>query len=174
MDFNTVIRAMWIFLYITFFLSGGNLDHDDHLSKSEVNYDTESQSVQVSIMLFLDDMEEALEKRGAKDLKLYSNSESEDADIWIEDYLLEKLRFKAKESELEATYLGREITEDFEGVWCYLEVPFANFNQSLEVTNEIFMEIFDDQKHVMVITKDLKRIDHWIIDEDPYTEEIRF
>lgn len=165
---------MWIFLYISIFLFGGSVDHDVHLSKSEVNYDTESKSVQVSIMLFLDDLEDALGKRGAEDLKLYNNNESEDADIWIEDYLLEKLRFSSNGGALDATYLGREITEDFEGVWCYIEIPFADSNQSFAVTNEIFMEIFDDQKHVMVITKDLKRIDHWIIAEDPYTEEIRF
>lgn len=165
---------MWIILYVSLFFAGSAFEHDVHLSKSEVNYDSKSKSVQVSIMLFLDDMEDALKKRGADDLKLYSNNEAEDAEIWIEEYLLEKLRFKTNEKLLEATYLGREITEDFEGVWCYLEIPFTNSNQSLSVTNEIFMELFDDQKHVMVITKDLKRIDHWIIDEDPYTEEIRF
>lgn len=171
---NIVIRAMWILLYLSLFLSGSVIEHDVHLSKSEVNYDTESQTVQVSIMLFLDDLEDALSKRGAEDLKLYSNKESEDADNWIEDYLSEKLRFTSNGKSLEASYLGREITEDFEGVWCYLEIPLLNSNQPFAVTNEIFMEIFDDQKHVMVITKDLKRIDHWIIAEDPYTEEIRF
>ena len=165
---------MWIFLYISLLLAGMPVDHDVHLSKSEVNYDSKSHTVQVSIMLFLDDMEEALENRGAKDLKLYSSYEAPDAEEWIEDYLIEKLRFSANGQSISTTYIGREITEDFEGLWCYLEIPAINSDQSFAVTNEIFMEIFDDQKHVMVITKDHKRIDHWIIDEDPYTEEIRF
>jgi len=165
---------MWIFLYLSLFCADLTVDHDIHLSKSEVNYDSKSQSVQMSIMLFLDDLEAALEKRGAKDLKLYSKREADDADDWIDDYLGNKLRFSTNGQTLEATNLGREITEDFEGVWCYLEIPSINSNQAFAVTNEIFMEIFDDQKHVMVITKDHKRVDHWIIDEDPYTEEIRF
>jgi len=165
---------MWIFLYLSLFLTSPAVDHDVHLSKSEVNYDSKSQSVQVSIMLFLDDMEAALAKRGASDLKLYSNNEAEAADDYIEEYLAEKLRFNNNGQSVDAIYIGREITEDFEGVWCYLEVPVSNIEKPFAVTNEIFMEIFDDQKHVMVITKDHQRVDHWIIDEDPYTEEIRF
>jgi len=61
---------MWIFLYISLLSLGFNTDHNIHLSKSEVNYDSQSQSVQVSIMLFLDDLEAALKKGGAEDLKL--------------------------------------------------------------------------------------------------------
>jgi len=67
---------MWIFLYISLLSLGFNTDHNIHLSKSEVNYDSQSQSVQVSIMLFLDDLEAALKKGGAEDLKLYTNRET--------------------------------------------------------------------------------------------------
>jgi len=165
---------MWIFLYISLLSLGFNTDHNIHLSKSEVNYDSQSQSVQVSIMLFLDDLEAALKKGGAEDLKLYTNRETVDADNWIEAYLAKKLRFSNNGTPLTANYLGREITEDFGGVWCYLEIPSIRSDQSFSVTNEIFMELFDDQRHVMVITKDHKRVDHWIIDEDPYMEQIRF
>ena len=164
---------MWIFLYLSLFLSG-SVDHDVHLSKSEVNYNTKTQTVQVSISLFLDDLEVALAARGAEDVKLFSSYEVENAEELIEDYLAEKMRFVQGNKELFTTYLGREISEDLSAVWCYIEVTDVAQDQILTVTNEIFMEIYDDQKHVMVISKDLKRVDHWIIDEAPYEEDIRF
>ncbi len=164
---------MWIFLYLSILLSG-SVDHDIHLSKSEVNYDTKTQSVQVSISLFLDDMEVALEAQGAKDVKLFSSHEADNAEELIEKYLIDKLRFDQSGKSLPYTYLGREISEDLSAVWCYIEVRDISSDQLLTVTNEIFMEIYDDQKHVMVITQDHSRVDHWIIDEAPYSEEIRF
>ncbi len=164
---------MWIFLYISLLLTG-SVDHDVHLSKSEVNYDTKSRSVQLSISLFLDDMEVALAARGADNVKLFSSYEVDNADVLIQDYLSDKLRFSQSGVDLSTIYLGREISEDLSAVWCYIEVADIAVDQVLSVTNEIFMEIYDDQKHVMVITKDHKRIDHWIIDDAPYTEDIRF
>ena len=164
---------MWIFLYLSLLLTG-SVDHDVHLSKSEVNYDTKTQTVQVSISLFLDDMELALAARGADNVKLFSSYEVENAEELIEGYLSEKLRFGQKNKDLLTTYLGREISEDLSAVWCYIEIADIAPDQVLTVTNEIFMEIYDDQKHVMVITKDHKRVDHWIIDDAPYAEDIRF
>ena len=164
---------MWIFLYLSLFFTG-SVDHDIHLSKSEVNYDTKTQSIQVSISLFLDDVEFALANKGIKDAKLFSSFEIENAEELIEEYLSEKLRFVQNGEEFTITYLGREISEDLSAVWCYIEITNVVPNQLLTVTNEIFMEIYDDQKHVMVITQDHKRVDHWIIDEAPFTEEIRF
>ena len=163
---------MWIFLYLSLFLTG-SVDHDVHLSKSEVNYDTKTQTVQVSISLFLDDMEAALAARGDNDVKLFSSYEVDNAEELIEDYLGEKMRFAQGNKDLSTTYLGREISEDLSAVWCYIEVTDITPDKILTVTNEIFMEIYDDQKHVMVITRDHKRIDHWIIDEAPYAENIR-
>lgn len=164
---------MWIFLYLSLLFTG-SIDHDIHLSKSEVNYDSKSRSVQVSISLFLDDFELALKERGFDNVKLFSTFEVENADELIEDYLSDKLKFSQNNEEIMTTYLGREISEDLSAVWCYIEVENVPQDQILTVTNEVFMEIYDDQKHVMVITKDLKRIDHWIIDRAPYAENIRF
>ena len=163
---------MLIFLYLSLFLLGST-DHDVHLSKSEINYDTKTQTVQVSISLFLDDLENALAARGAEGVKLFSSYEVENAEELIAEYLDEKIRFVQGNKDLFTTYLGREISEDLSAVWCYIEVAQVAQDQMLTVTNEIFMEIYDDQKHVMVITKDLKRVDHWIIDEAPYAQDIR-
>ena len=72
----------------------GAVEHDVHLSKSEVNYDSKTQTIQVSISLFLDDMEVALAARGIEDVKLFSSYEAANAEEAIEVYLSEKLRFK--------------------------------------------------------------------------------
>ena len=126
------------------------------------------------VEIFLDDLENALAARGAEGVKLFSSYEVENAEELIAEYLDEKIRFVQGNKDLRTTYLGREISEDLSAVWCYIEVAQVAQDQILTVTNEIFMEIYDDQKHVMVITKDLKRVDHWIIDEAPYAQDIRF
>ena len=164
---------MWLILLFTALISPYEV-HEIHLSRSEVNYDTQSQSLQIGIKLFLDDFELALAKQSGSDLKLYTNRESQDADLYIESYLKEHIKLSMDDKALSTVYLGREESEDLSAVWCYIEVSDVPADTKITLTNDVFMEIYDDQRHIMVITKDLKRVDHWLIDDAPYMEEIRF
>lgn len=150
-----------------------SVDHDIHLSKSELNYDTKSSTLQMSICLFLDDTELALSNRGYSNSNLFSNKEVDNADKIISDYISDYLYFIVDGDTLQYSYIGREISDDLSAVWCYLESSPIESNANLKVSNKIFTEIYDDQKHVIVVTRDLKRVDHWILDEAPFTEEIR-
>lgn len=150
-----------------------HVDHDLHLSRSELNYDSRSEMLQLSICLFLDDMELALAHRGHEEVKLYSTYEDSKADLYIEDYLRDRISFVIAGDTIGYTYLGREISDDLSAVWCYIEVPQIQSSDAITVTNQVFNEIYADQTHVMVITRDMKRVDHWILDEAPFTEVLR-
>ncbi|MFT7603922.1 MAG: hypothetical protein ACI8VT_001490, partial [Saprospiraceae bacterium] len=48
-------------------------------------------------------------------------------------------------------FIGKEQSEDLQAVWCYLEVTNIKFFNSIEVTNSLLMEVFEDQKNIVHI-----------------------
>ncbi len=161
---------MWKILLLSFL--SVNATHDIHLTKADVNYDTQSSTIQISISLFLDDLEAALEHRGVNNVNLYSDHEILDADNYVEDYVSDMLHINIDGSEQQMTYLGKEKSDDLTAVWCYFEVEDVESGSVLKITNQIFTELYNDQKQIMVITKDQKRIDHWLMDNAPFTDQI--
>ena len=61
--------------------------HDFHLSRTEINYDIQTNEVQIAVHLFIDDFEAALVKSGCKKLHLCTPKEDISADDTIENYI---------------------------------------------------------------------------------------
>lgn len=125
--------------------------HDFHVSKCLVEYRPLAATLQVSLHLFIDDMEAALRKAGADQLFLCTEREHELAEKHLTDYLLRHLSIEVDGSQLTPRFIGKEITDDLSGMWCYLEVEQVGQIRQLTLTNEILMDLFDDQKNIVNI-----------------------
>lgn len=126
-------------------------DHEFHLSKAIVKHNAAEKAVQISLHLFIDDFEDALKARGIDSLFMCTKMESEEADKYIYLYLQDRLKFKVGENDVLFDYLGKEISEDLQGVWVYLEAYDVETINNITVTNQLLTEIFDDQQNMMRI-----------------------
>ncbi len=134
--------------------TGGNLTpanelHEFHLSKCLIEYNSRESAIQISLHLFIDDTEEALRRRGIDKLFICTEKEAESAEQHLETYLTQHLRLEIDGKPLVPTFLGKEVTEDFMGMWCYLEITNVEKVQELVITNEILMDTFEDQKNLV-------------------------
>lgn len=125
--------------------------HDFHISKCLIDYNEPEQALQMSMHIFLDDLEEALRRQGADKLFLCTPKETADAEQHLTEYLRQHFRLKANGRERAFSFVGKEISEDLAAVWCYLEVAGVSGLKELEVTNDILMEVYSDQKNVVSI-----------------------
>lgn len=125
--------------------------HDFHVSKCMVEYDAEEQALQISLHLFIDDLEEALRQQGADNLFICTEEESEKAEYYIQQYLLQNFRFAVNGKTVDYQFLGKEISDDLAAVWCYLYIPEVNSLKELSVTNKILTEVYDDQKNIVSV-----------------------
>ncbi len=148
------------------FLINGNFDNDKvtiadihafHISRTSVNYDTQSKAYQLTIHVFVDDLTTCLEKKGYKNLNIGHKSESKITDQAIEKYIKEKVVLSDGKS-IVLSYIGREFSEDGIALYCYFESSQTNFAKMLSVKNSLLFESFDDQKNIVDITKDKKRM----------------
>lgn len=128
-----------------------NLPHEFHFSKCQIEYKKEAQALQISLHLFIDDLELALEQRGHTGLFIGSEKEQPDAPARVYEYLQSSFQIIVNDTPVDYAFLGKETSEDLAGLWCYLEITDVSSIQSMQVKNSILTELYDDQKNVVQI-----------------------
>ena len=125
--------------------------HDFHLSKSKIKYRAESKTWEISAHIFIDDLQEAILKKGVDISSLFENEEEEFVDEAIYYYLLDNILIEMNGQSLEADWLGKELSEDLYAVWVYMEIPDRQLMGELRIDNNILVELFDDQTNITVL-----------------------
>ncbi len=124
-------------------------DHDIHISKCLIDYNPEDEALQISVHIFLDDLEEILAENGAKKLYICTPKEKKEAEKFIYLYLQKQFNLKVDDKAVAYNFIGKESSEDLLAVWCYLEVPKIKSPQSLEISSKILMDLYDDQLNII-------------------------
>ncbi|MBC5993161.1 hypothetical protein H8S84_09980 [Pontibacter sp. SD6] len=123
------------------------LAHDFHTSITDIKYNPRTQSLEVAVKVFTDDLEEAVSK--FTKTKVVYNSKSAEQKQQLNAYLQSKLSFEvAKGKPLKYNFLGSEAETD--AVWLYIEVPVKNSSLAqLYVKNSVLTELFNDQMNIV-------------------------
>lgn len=148
--------------------------HEFHLSKTDIHYKTEAQALQVTIHIFIDDTESALQDRQPMDYKLMQDSEHVLADSVLGTYFKENFIIKVDGEQQTFEYLGKEASDDIEGLYAYLEIPNLETPKELEITNKLLMEKFDDQKNIIKVMMDKKNKAFHLLTNKDHTKIINF
>jgi hypothetical protein len=124
--------------------------HPIHISRTEVNHDLKSKSLQLTLHIFIDDFEDAIVKSGRKKPKILSNNELADADQIIESYLKQKLILTNNQGkQVPFSWVGKEKGDNPFAVWCYLQVDDVDSTEGLKIKNDILLELYDDQINIV-------------------------
>ena len=161
-------------IFISLFLGSYTTvdDHEFHLSKTTINYDTEEMAIQVSTRIFIDDLELSLKELGHDSLKICTRKERENAEQLIQDYINEHLVIKMGGSDLEFTFLGKEQSDDLAAVWCYLEAHDVSAFTEMSISNTILISQFDDQTNITMVQINKEKVAHLLFTLDNTFETI--
>ena len=166
-----ILSILYIF-FGSFLCNYTDIAHDLHLSKSEINYSSDSQSVEITLHLFIDDLEIALSEAGHTDLLICTKKESEQAEDYIAEYINDKMRLNIDGHSYIASFLGKESSDDLQGVWCYLEITEIPKPENVEVKIDFFNELYSDQKNVLNIKLDGTSQEYYLLNKKKTTAEL--
>jgi hypothetical protein len=121
--------------------------HKYYLSLTQIEYKSESKSIQIIINVFMDDIETALNKDYSIDLQLTNKNELKDNDIYFKKYLEKNLSLKIDTISSSFNYIGKEYDGDL--VYFYLEIENVNNLESIEVVNTILIDHFPEQQNLI-------------------------
>jgi hypothetical protein len=139
------IKKAYLILFIIPLLSFSA--HKYYLSLTQIEYRSEKQSVQITINVFMNDIEIALNEDYNIDLRLHTKKELKDNDVYFIKYLKEKLHFKIDGISKEYNYIGKEYDGDL--VYFYLEIENIKEVNSIEIENKILTNKFSEQKNLI-------------------------
>jgi len=121
--------------------------HKYYISVTQINYIEEKQSVQITSRIFIDDFENILRQRYDDNITLAGKEEPKTINTFIEKYLKEKIAIKINNKETIITFIGKEYEGDI--MRCYLEIEGVESIQSIEISNKILFDLFEDQQNIV-------------------------
>lgn len=121
--------------------------HKYYVSICEIVYNSDSKQLELSLKVFNDDWQNALEKRLGKPVNLGSPNEYDNVDSLEFSYLQDNIKILVDDREVHLKYLGSEI--DGESTWIYMFVESVDEINSIEVQYKILTEVFEEQRNVL-------------------------
>lgn len=121
--------------------------HKFYVSVTQMNYIEESGELQITSRIFIDDLEKLLRERFDDSITLAGQDEPDIVDSYIEKYLAQKIQVVINGEERTAKFLGKEYEDDI--AICYLEISDIASINTLEVTNTVLFELFEDQQNII-------------------------
>ena len=123
--------------------------HKYYVSLCEIEYLKEKQSIQITLGVFIEDLEFTLNKNSGKQLNLGSKTEVGNIDDYYKKYLNEHLLISVNGKNQPYKFIGKEYDGDI--VRFYLEINSIKELKSIEVTNNILINEFENQKNIVKI-----------------------
>ena len=113
--------------------------HPFHVSVCEISHNSKTQSLEISMKFFIEDLEKVIQNSGQLDFKLIEGSNDE----IISKYLNQQFTIRVNGEKTDLGFVGFEFDED--AVLCFLEGKNINNIHTIEIHNVVLMEVFDDQ-----------------------------
>ncbi len=130
-------------------ICGGWMMHEFYVSLTEIRYNAQNESFEISMRIFPDDLDRALLERTGIYTQLGTELEHLEADSLLMVYLLENFTMMVNSEELTLDYLGKEPESD--AIWCYLESSKIAAPENLTVRSTILTEFFPDQVNIIQV-----------------------
>lgn len=138
-----------IFLVLISFAMLSFTMHKYYMSLCEIEYIEDQKVVQITLSIFLDDLEVSLNKNRKTNLTIGSQEDPFEMDSIYLSYLKENLSLIINNKNTAFNYIGKEYDTDI--VLFYLEVTDISKLNSLEMSNTILLNDFEDQKNIVKI-----------------------
>lgn len=122
--------------------------HPFHISVSDIEHNSDTQSLEISQRIFMDDLETGLKKFHKIDyVDVIKPKDPARLDSLINVYLQKTLLLTIDGKDMKLEYLGSEIEEDAR--WCYLEVKSVASVKTVEISSLVLFDTFDDQENIV-------------------------
>lgn len=138
-----IISVLFSILFLSFSF------HPYHVGSVEFNYNQKSKTFQVSGRFFMDDLENAVNKKYGKSLHFQDKKYEKEMNEALKNYAAEYLKLKVNNQFLKINYLGYQ--EDKEGVDVFLESETVENPKKVETSVSFIYNLFDDQMNIIHI-----------------------
>ena len=151
-----------------------NLNHAFHLSKTDIVFQPKEKTLQITMHLFIDDLELALEKQGKTSLMVGTEKEKTGVNELIVNYLQQNFNLTINGKKTSVAFVGKETTSDRQALWLYFEVKNLKNINALTVENKTLTEVHADQKNMVQVIIPTKKAQSFVLEKSKTSESAKF
>ncbi|WP_117882591.1 DUF6702 family protein [Aureibaculum luteum] len=130
--------------------------HKYYISLIKIEFKSENESVQITMRIFIDDLQEVINKTNNISIELGVKDESKEYNSLISKYIKDNFKIKIDSKIYNYQYLGKEYENDI--VYIYLELSNIKSIKSIEISDTMLMEYFPSQKNIIKLNiNDVKK-----------------
>lgn len=112
----------------------------------QVNYAPDKKMLQITSRIFVDDLNNALEKKYTKKLNLGTDKESSEELVLLKKYMSEKFSLKVNGELKPIQFLSKELDGDV--MVCYWNIREVSKIKSIEVYNAVLVDWNSEQQNI--------------------------
>lgn len=123
--------------------------HPFYVSLCNIEHNPKTKQVEVSVKVYVDDLEKVMENETKKKLQIATPKESGETNSLVFSYLQKKIRLKVNGKMQELKFLGKEVdNKDQTAIWIYLYADKISKVKDMEIRNEVFLDVLPGQSNV--------------------------
>ncbi|MTI21425.1 hypothetical protein E1176_10380 [Fulvivirga sp. RKSG066] len=144
---------------LQYFLSAvlltGSFLHPIHVSVTDIEYDEDRKALEIASHIFLDDIEKHIRIiKKERYLDILKPDKDRTTDDLISEYLKDRIAINVNGKPEEYKYLGFE--REAGAIYVYMEVEKVRKLKSLEIRNEVLLDLYEDQINLVHVKVDGK------------------
>jgi len=128
--------------------------HKYYIALTEIELNKETQSVQMIMNVFIDDIEHTLNKEYNINSQLSYKEEVKNVDDYFKKYLSEHFKITINNLPKKYNYIGKEYNGNI--VYFYLEIEGISEIRNITIENTIMLKYFPNQQNIIKIKNDKK------------------
>lgn len=121
--------------------------HKFYVALFQVNYVSEKKMIQITARIFVDDLNNALEKKHNRKVNLGSEMETADDVLLLKKYLNEKFIVKVDGQTKVINFVSKEMEGDV--LICYLSIKEIKKMKALDIYNAVLTQNNAEQQNIM-------------------------
>ena len=123
--------------------------HKFYVSLIQIDFNEADQKLEFTFKIFSDDLENAVSVFSGKRFYLDNSMETDLADSLLSSYIFRNFKIWLNGSLYPMLFIGKEVELDV--TWCYLEIPHITYLSEIRVSDEMLLELFEDQVNLINI-----------------------
>ena len=128
--------------------------HDFHISHTSLHYNSDFESIEITMKVSIEDLERSLESDNSEKLRIGTVKEKKSVQRLITNYFNNHLRIFTNDKLSQFEWVGKEIDDNLHDIYLYFEIPNCNKSgkiQFLTLENTIFLETELNQTNIVLI-----------------------
>ncbi len=113
----------------------------------DIKHDTKQQSLNISVKLFTNDIEEALKKTTTKSIDLLNPKNKAEMETELMNYIKKRLSIMLNNKATTIDFIGYEKEED--AIWAYLEIKKVGLPKNIKIDTKLLYDFLPQQSNII-------------------------